>query len=309
MGGAFVAVASDSSATWWNPAGLGPGPFLDLSMSKAMTERRQGLPGWRATTSWITLATPPLGLSYYRFRLTDIQPSVPTESGADGREDSGAGVSLRSLSASQFGVTVLRTIVTGVHTGTTLKYVRATPRSASSDAGRSAAALLDEGDDLDGGDADGEFDVDIGILAVAGAVRLGAVARNMREPEFAGPPSPDGSGATSVKLPRQYRVGLAIDTEAVGGPPLTIAFDADLKEYDAGGRARKVVAAGVEQWLFQKRLGVRGGGRMNTTGLEERSFTAGLSVAPRAGLFLEGHVVRGGSADDQGWGVGARVSF
>ena len=27
MGGAFVAVASDSTATWWNPAGLAAGPF------------------------------------------------------------------------------------------------------------------------------------------------------------------------------------------------------------------------------------------------------------------------------------------
>ena len=26
MGGAFVAVANDSSATWWNPAGLQPVP-------------------------------------------------------------------------------------------------------------------------------------------------------------------------------------------------------------------------------------------------------------------------------------------
>ena len=29
MGGAFVAVASDSRATWWNPAGIAAGPLLD----------------------------------------------------------------------------------------------------------------------------------------------------------------------------------------------------------------------------------------------------------------------------------------
>ena len=29
-GGAFVAVANDSSATWWNPAGLAAGPFFDM---------------------------------------------------------------------------------------------------------------------------------------------------------------------------------------------------------------------------------------------------------------------------------------
>src|SRR5688572_15574551 len=35
MGGAFVAVANDSSATWWNPAGLADGPFLDTATARA----------------------------------------------------------------------------------------------------------------------------------------------------------------------------------------------------------------------------------------------------------------------------------
>jgi hypothetical protein len=37
MGGAFVAVASDSSATWWNPAGLAAGQFVDLAIGRAVT--------------------------------------------------------------------------------------------------------------------------------------------------------------------------------------------------------------------------------------------------------------------------------
>ena len=28
MGGAFVAVADDATATWWNPAGLATGPYF-----------------------------------------------------------------------------------------------------------------------------------------------------------------------------------------------------------------------------------------------------------------------------------------
>jgi hypothetical protein len=39
MGGAFVAVADDSSGTWWNPAALATGPFVDLSAGWARTER------------------------------------------------------------------------------------------------------------------------------------------------------------------------------------------------------------------------------------------------------------------------------
>ena len=38
MGGAFVAVANDSSATWWNPGALADGPFLDAAIGFATTE-------------------------------------------------------------------------------------------------------------------------------------------------------------------------------------------------------------------------------------------------------------------------------
>ena len=41
---------------------------------------------------------------------------------------------------------------------------------------------------------------------------------------------------------------------------------------------KAMVAAGVEHWFLSKRLGVRGGGRVNTTGAEERVVTAGVSV-------------------------------
>ena len=73
--------------------------------------------------------------------------------------------------------------------------------------------------------------------------------------------------------------------------------------------ARRMVALGVEHWLLAKRIGVRGGGRVNMRGARERSVTAGLTVAVRAGLYLDGHAVRGGSADEKGWGLAARVSF
>jgi hypothetical protein len=69
------------------------------------------------------------------------------------------------------------------------------------------------------------------------------------------------------------------------------------------------VALGIERWLAGQRVGVRGGARFNTVGGKERAATAGISVAVRSGLFLDGHVVRGGSEDDRGWGVAARVSF
>lgn len=281
MGGAFVSVASDSTATWWNPAGLAAGPFVDVSLGTSVSDTRVGglTPSNRA--SWFALATPPFGLSYYRLKITEIQPpGAPTAQAGGNREDRGAGVPARSLAASQLGVTLLRTLFSGVHAGTTLKYLRGTPR---------------------GGDAEGRFDLDAGVLAVAGSLRLGAVVRNMTEPEF--------GDVDPIRLQRQVRVGAAFSPEDATGIPLTVGLDADVKVYASTYGDRRVVAVGAEQWLAAKRVGIRGGGRFNTAGARERSATAGVSVLVRSALFLDGHVIRGGSADERGWGVSARVSF
>jgi hypothetical protein len=69
------------------------------------------------------------------------------------------------------------------------------------------------------------------------------------------------------------------------------------------------VAVGAEQRLFGKLLALRAGGRFNTVGREDRAVTGGFSLAVRSGLYLDAHVVRGGTAEDQGWGMAARVSF
>lgn len=273
MGGAFVAVASDSSATWWNPAGLAAGPFLDVALGKA------------DGASWFALATPPFGMAYYRLQITDAQAFNATtgQAGAN-REDRGAGVPVRSLSVNQLGVTLLRTLIPGVHAGTTLKYLRGA---------------------LDGRDAENTFDLDAGVLAVAGSFRLGGVVRNVRDPEFGA----DDPAEPGIRLQRQVRVGAAFNPEDATGVPLTVAVDADIRSYSAGAGERRVVALGAEQWLASKRMGIRAGGRFNTVGARERSATAGLSVSLRPGMFADGHVVRGGSADDRGWGVAARISF
>jgi hypothetical protein len=194
-------------------------------------------------------------------------------------------VPVRSLAANQLGVTILRTLIPGVHAGTTLKYLRGT---------------------REGGRAESRFDLDVGVLAVAGPVRLGGTVRNVREPEFG---AADEADETGIRLPRQVRVGAAFDPENATGLPLTVALDADVRSYVAGSGERRVVAVGAEQWLAAKRIGVRAGGRFNTVGARDRSATAGVSVSLRPGMFVDGHVVRGGSADDRGWGVAARVSF
>ena len=176
--------------------------------------------------------------------------------------------------------------------------MRRSPAAGSSAAG--AAQLLDQGEDLEGGDAESRFDLDAGLMGVAGPVRIGAVMRNIREPKFAN---------EEFTLPRQARVGVAIDPEKVGGPPFVLALDADVRTYSTATGERRVIAFGAEQWLFSRRIGVRGGGRFNRVGLKERAGTFGASIGVRNGLYVEGQMIRGGSNAERGWGISTRVTF
>jgi F plasmid transfer operon, TraF, protein len=310
MGGAFVAVASDSSATWWNPAGIAAGPFVDIAWARSVTERVEELPAARDRASWFAVATPPAAFGYYRLRITDIQPFDPTTDDPSGsREDRRAGVPVRSLSASQLGVTLARTLSPGVHTGTTLKYIRGTLRHGREDSLASPTDLLALGDDYASGDAQGRFDLDVGLLAVAGSIRLGAVVKNVREPEFEAPGLTPDAPPTRLMMPRQMRIGVAFDPANATGVPLTVAFDADIRTYATSSGERRMVALGVEHWFFTRRVGVRAGGRKNTRGEGEMGATAGLTIALRGGLYLDGHLVRSRNVDEQGWGLAARISF
>jgi hypothetical protein len=304
MGGAFVAVANDSSAAWWNPAALADGPFIDFAVARATTEITEELPARRDWTSGFALGTPPIGASYYRLKITDIQPLDSTGSGVENREDRLSGVPVRSLDGYQLGATIPWTVLTGVHVGTTLKWVRGTLRTIevpeAEASALEASALLDLGEDLEGGEAENHFDFDVGVLATAGPVRLGLTGRNLLEPEF-------GGGAFT--LSRQVRFGAAFDAARLPGTPLMVAVDADLVTYTTGSGDRRVVALGVEQWFRSRRLGIRGGARFNTAGREDRAATAGVSVAPRTGYYVDAHVIGGGPSDEWGWGVATRVSF
>ena len=298
MGGAFVALADDSSATWWNPAGLAAGPFLDLALGRAGTRAGEVPPAGRDRVRWLALTTPPFGISYYRLRMTDIGPGDPTGGPSGGRQDGGAGVPVRTLAASQLGATFVQTLLSGVHAGTTVKYVRGTLRRSQEDAALDVPDLIERGEGLVGGEGEGRFDLDVGVLAVGGPFRVGAVVRNVREPEFG-----------EVRLPRHVRVGAAFDGARAGLAPITVALDADLRRYESATGDRRVVAIGAERWFAARRLGIRAGARFNTVGAEERAATAGVSAAVRSALYVDAHATAGGAADDRGWGLALRVSF
>jgi hypothetical protein len=305
MGGAFVAVADDSTATWWNPGALAAGPFIDVAAGWSRSEfRGDGVPQGRTRLTAISLSTPPFGVSYYRFRITNIQPVGPTGTSSGGREDRRVGV-VRSLAVHDLGATLVTSVFTGVHVGTTLKFLRGRVEHSTGDIGATPEALLDLGDDASAGRGHGQFDADIGVLAVSGPWRVGAVVKNLRAARFA-----DDAGGY-VRLPRQARAGVAFDGAARRGSNAawTVSADVDVASYATGTGDRRVIAAGAERWLFGKRIGVRGGARFNQVGQKDRSATAGVSAAIRSGLLVDAHAVRGGSDDERGFGVAARFTF
>jgi hypothetical protein len=291
MGGAFVAVANDSTTTWWNPAGLAAGPFADVTVSGGRAP--DGMPSGsaaRASTWGLAIATPVLGASYYRLRITDIDPVDPIVMAEAGRQAGRVGVLPESLEFGQFGATIGHSIFPRLHAGATLKLVRTSVEGASAGAGSGT-----------------HFDADVGLLGSVGPVRIGVVARQLAEPLLWSDPV----SGTDLRLGRQVRVGLAFDGDFLGvdrSLPLVVSLDVDALSYDTIGGRRRTVAVGAERWVLRRRVGVRGGARVNTTGAHDAAASVGASLSIAKGVLAEVHATAGARAE-RGWGVAARASF
>ena len=150
MAGAFVAVADDASAIYWNPAGIATGATFDFQMF-----RRDG----DAHSSWFAGASMPvLGIGVYR---------THTVQGLPDRQVEGPGVvEVRALETTNVGVALVQTIVSKLVIGTTARMV--TGGVAQQDSRRT-------------------FDFDAGAMVTAGHVRIGVSGRNLRKPSFEGP--------------------------------------------------------------------------------------------------------------------------
>lgn len=143
MAGAFVAVADDATATWWNPAGLASGPYFSSVIEYGRTddpsaERSRGA----------AVTVPSFGLSVYRLQLSQIRPPSSTAPPPSDRQDSGA--------LSMFGATVGQSIGNAVVVASTFK--------------------------IDHVEGDTHADLDVGVMVKATHVRAGAVMKNVAKP-------------------------------------------------------------------------------------------------------------------------------
>jgi hypothetical protein len=279
MAGAFVAVADDGTAVYWNPGALAAGPFFSMLLERGGLERREpgGAGGRSRSATLFAIGTPPLGFAYYRLRQSEAE-----------------GGRLRSLITHHTGAALVQSLLPGLSVGATLKYVRGIAATAPAPTALRGEALVDAAEDLVGR-AGNRFDVDAGVLLAAGRLRLGLTARNLTAPAF------ETSSGERLQLRRGARLGAAI----VERDRWAAAADLDLAS-EAGER---LLAVGAERWLG-RRFAIRGGVRGDVAGARrDVTFAAGASAVVRGALWLDAYATRGGREEDRGWGVSARVTF
>jgi hypothetical protein len=309
MGGAFVGVADDASAIYWNPGGLAAGAYFSLVLDGG-TERAipdQSLRGRRQSSFLLGLAMPALGLTYYRLQRSVAAPyallepagaaiSPPTLTGA-------LPVRVDSLVTHHAGITLMQSLSDNVAVGTTLKLVRGIAASEALGFVTADVALDHEGVR---GRATNKFDFDVGAMATYGSLKAGLTIRNMREPEFETP-----EGERALRLDRQARAGVSYALT----PNWLVAADLDLLETQDALGDRRDVALGVEGRPV-RRLTVRSGLRLNAAGSGDDSeiapahaFALGGSFAATAAVLIDGAAILGGDRGGRGWRVAARFVY
>jgi hypothetical protein len=289
MGGAFVAVADDASSAHWNPAGLATG--APAGMTVGWLRSRLGRPddpaqpgARRLQGTYTSLGTWPVGVSYGTFKVSALNEGTNGE------------LSTETLRTNQFGVTILQTVAQGLVVGSTLRYLRGEVVTVDSEGG-SVDQALSLTDDVEG-KRSSTFDLDLGVMMDMRRVRVGVTLKNLRSPTFG------DVAIRRITLPRQTRLGVAV----LPTDGLTLALDLDLETVDFLGDPHRMVAIGGEGHLGPRLL-ARTGVRWSVEGAHRFVAAAGMSIAIRRGLWLEGHYTQNRQGENREFGVALRAGL
>ena len=282
MAGAYVAVADDASAVYWNPAGIAATTFVsvvaDVGAQATVAGQLQRAAGEQDTTAMLAFSATAFGLAYYRVGTYGTRADEPAGSGSPSREE--VRRSVHGITTSTLGVSLLQSITEFVVVGATPKVMWGSFNGSSTST----------------------FDVDAGAMLVVNRLHVGVVAHNLTTPEF------EGVTGEPVELEREVRIGGAWGSGWSGISRFIVSLDSDVMSRPTPSGDRRDVAAGVETWWLNQRLGLRGGGRRSTIGEPRGAVAAGISVGWKPGMLLEAHVARG-DAEERSWSVGARMLF
>jgi hypothetical protein len=303
MGGAFVAVADDATAAWWNPAGLATGALVNAVVDKvSLTEPAAPpaiAPARRTSANGFAFAVPALGLSYFQVKQYEVVPPA-TDPQTTAREGDEGTPRVRSLRFRQFGITIGQSLGGHLVVASTLKVLKGGVAEAPGDA---AGSGIEQAEDLTPETAF-RADLDLGAMVSFTRVRMGISVRNVTTPEFG------DTEDVRTALDRQARAGLAILSGRLGPlEQLTASVDADLTRTPSVFGDLRHAAAGVEVMLAGKRLALRAGASRNTTELERTSTSTGISFAPVRGVFIEAARSFGNDESLRGWSSSLRFTF
>ncbi len=292
MGGAFVAVADDASASYWNPAGFASGSIFSLVLDRTSGERvGAGADAGGSRSGWlIAIGAPAVALSYYRLRSTEL-------SSAPGIPEAGPFFQADTLVTHHTGATVVQSLMRGVAVGATLKLVRGVVSSATG-----PVSVRDEllGDGSGGAAArSSRVDADLGVMAAFGPMKAGLTVRNVAEPSFKGP-----AGHGAVTLERQARAGVSMAPLA----GWVVAADMDVIGSGRMSGPPRRFAVGAEGRVH-RRAYLRGGVNAGVSGERAAAGSVGASVAATSSLLLDLSITRGSDRAIRGWGVSARVGY
>ena len=306
MGSAFVAVADDASAVYWNPAGLAGGAFFSLVLDGGPAEAipNGGAEGATRSNWLLALSTPPLGLSYYRLgrdTVTAVFPAdagMQAELGALGLDPASGALRRQTLITHHLGGTLLHSLTDSLAVGATLKAVRGIAGEVLLPGGDLERALRDV--DLIGRSST-RFDADLGIISRGALGSVGLLVRNVTRPAFR------TSGDVALHLERQVRAGASI----LLLPKWRVASDLDLTRRQGLYGDVREFAAGAEGQVT-RRFAARAGVRVNTAAGDEGrtpSASAGASYAVIGAVQIDGQITAGPDTAFRGWSVAARLVF
>jgi hypothetical protein len=287
MAGAFVGVADDASAVYWNPAGLAGGAFFSLVLDGTTAEAiPDNVAEGTTRTGWLlALATPALGLSYARLQTTMVRPAIGIPENSH----------LESLVTQHVGVTLGHSLADRIAVGGTIKLLRGVAASANVP-GNDREALLDHTDLI--GNGDGRVDFDLGVMARGSFGSAGLTVRNVTEPTF------ETGAGEELPLQRQVRAGASL----LLLPSWVFAADVDLLEVDGPFGDLREVSLGTEGHLT-RRFAARGGVRFNTAGDAAPGLAIGASFAVVGSFQVDAQVTGGSDKALRGWGIAGRMVF
>jgi len=294
MGGAFTAVANDTTAFYWNPAGFAFGPVVHAGVQWGESDMNRG----DGSTFGDGAAGFSVGLTFM-----GVAGTFSKESSSRLEDDV---LSSRGLETFDLSVSILQSLpIDDLVIAGSVHYLKGESHelfeslAALSPGDETPSAVRDRVLETEG-EASSTASVDLGALyQPRDWLRLGLMWRGLFEPGFRLP------SGEEIVLPRHGRAGVAFFLPQA----TTVSFDCDLSSQGGEDDRFRELSLGVEKRFFDDALSLRAGLRAEA-GSEagaRPAFSAGAGVRIRF-LVLEGAYQSSSEGRDEALWFGVTVS-